>query len=114
MNEFWERSKTYIKTENFRKIIKRIGFFFLGIVLLFFLSTIILAVYFNNNKAKITTQINAEINENISGTILINDVNYRFLKCFPNMTLVLSQVELKDSLWYKHKRTLLKAEQLEI
>ena len=114
MNEFWERSKTYIKTENFRKIIKRIGFFFLGIVLLFFLSTIILAVYFNNNKAKITTQINAEINENISGTILINDVNYRFLKGFPNMTLVLSQVELKDSLWYKHKRTLLKAEQLEI
>ena len=114
MNEFWPRTKTYFKTENFRKIIKRIGLFFLGVFLVFFFSTLIFAVYFNNNKAKIVTQINAKINDNITGTIQIGDVKYKFLKGFPDMTLALSQVELKDSLWVVHKRTLLKAEEIEV
>ena len=87
MNEFWPRTKTYFKTENFRKIIKRIGLFFLGVFLVFFISTLIFAVYFNNNKAKIVTQINAKINDNITGTIQIGDVKYKFLKGFPDMTL---------------------------
>ena len=114
MNEFWQRTKTYIKTESFRKTIKRVGFFILGVVALFFISSAVLAVYFNNNKAKIISQIDAKINDNIAGTIHIGDVKYKFLKGFPNMTLALSQVELKDSLWAKHKRTLLKAELVEL
>lgn len=114
MNQFWDATKTYFKTIHFRKIIKKIGFFFLGIVLFLLLFSVVLAVYFNNNKAEIVTQINAKINDNITGTIDIGDIKYKFLKGFPNMTLALSQVELKDSLWAVHKRTLLKAEQIEV
>ena len=114
MNQLWERIQTYSKTESFRKLIKRIGFFFLGVFIILSTSIVVLAVYFNNNKAKITTQINNKINENITGTIHIGDVKYKFLKGFPNMTLALSRVELKDSLWTVHKRTLLKAEQIEV
>lgn len=114
MNQFWQGAKTYYKTAGFRKIIKRVGFFFLGVVALFLISSAVLALYFNNNKAEIITQINAKINENITGTIDIGDIRYKFLKGFPNMTLALSQVELKDSLWAIHKHTLLKAEQIEI
>ncbi len=114
MNQFWEGAKTYFKIAGFRKIIKRVGFFFLGVVALFLISSAVLALYFNNNKAEIITQINAKINEKITGTIGIGDIRYKFLKGFPNMTLALSQVELKDSLWVIHKRTLLKAEQIEI
>lgn len=114
MNQFWDAAKTYFKTIHFRKIIKKIGFFFLGIVLFLLLFSVVLAVYFNNNKAEIVTQINAKINDNITGTIDIGDIKYKFLKGFPNMTLALSQVELKDSLWAVHKRTLLKAEQIEV
>ena len=114
MNKLWERVKAYCKTESFRKTTKKIGFFFLGSFVLLLSSIAVLAVYFNSNKAKITTQINEKINENITGTIHIGDVNYKFLKGFPNMTLALSQVELKDSLWVVHKRTLLKAEQIEV
>lgn len=114
MNQFWDGAKTYFKTINFRKVIKKIGFFFLGIVLFLFLFSVFFAVYFNNNKTEIVSQINAKINDNITGTIDIGDINYKFLKGFPNMTLALSQVELKDSLWRVHKRTLLKAAQIEI
>ncbi|RDI51301.1 AsmA family protein [Flavobacterium glaciei] len=114
MNQFWQRTKAYFRTAGFWKIIKKIGFFFLGIVMLFLLSSVVLALYFKNNKAEIVTQINTKINENITGTIDIGDIRYKFLKGFPNMTLALSQVELKDSLWSVHKRTLLKAEQIEV
>lgn len=114
MNQFWQRTKTYFKTPSFRKISKRIGFLFVGVVALFLISSVVLALYFKNNKAEIITQINAKINESITGTIYIGDIKYKFLKGFPNMTLALSQVELKDSLWSVHKRTLLKAEQIEI
>ena len=114
MGKFWERFKAYYKTDSFRKTLKRIGFFFLGVFILVLTSIAIFAIYFNSNKARITTQINEKINENISGTIHIGDVNYKFFKGFPNMTLALSQVELKDSLWKVHKRTLLKAEQIEV
>ncbi|TDD76433.1 AsmA family protein [Flavobacterium caseinilyticum] len=114
MNQFWQRAKTYFKTASFSKILKRIGFFFLGFVALSMISSAVLALYFHNNKAEIITRINAKINENITGAIDIGDIKYKFLKGFPNMTLALSQVELKDSLWTVHKRTLLKAEQIEI
>ena len=114
MNQFYQSTKTYFKTVNFRKIIKKIGFLFLGIVMLLLITSVVLSVYFKNHKVEIITQINAKINESISGTVGIGDINYKFLKGFPNMTLALGQVELKDSLWSFHKRTLLKAEQIEI
>ena len=114
MNQFWKRIQTYSTTESFKKLRKRIGFFFLSVFIILTTSIVVLTVYFNNNKAKITAQINNKINENITGTIHIGDVNYKFLKGFPDMTLALSQVELKDSLWKVHKRTLLKAEQIEV
>jgi hypothetical protein len=114
MNQFLQRTKSYFQTINFRKIIKRIGFLLLGIVAFLVIASAVLSVYFKNNKEEIVTQINAKINENITGTIVIGDINYKFFKGFPNMTLALSQVELKDSLWALHKRTLLKAEQIEV
>lgn len=114
MNQYLQRTKSYFQTINFRKIIKRIGFLLLGIVAFLVIASAVLSVYFKNNKEEIVTQINAKINENITGTIVIGDINYKFFKGFPNMTLALSQVELKDSLWALHKRTLLKAEQIEV
>lgn len=114
MSQFWNVTKRDLKTGDFRKIIKRLGFLFIGFVVLVLLCSGVLAVYFNINKAEIVTKINAEINENINGTIHIGDIKYKFLAGFPNMTLTLNQVELKDRLWARHKRTLLKAERIEI
>ncbi|MFV8464086.1 AsmA-like C-terminal region-containing protein [Flavobacterium sp. LB1P62] len=114
MNQFWESTKAYLKTTNFRKTIKRVGFFFIGSIAFVLLCSGILAIYFDTNKTKIVAQINTKINENIKGTIHIGDIKYKLLTGFPNVTLALSQVELKDSLWAIHKHTLLKAAQIEI
>ncbi|SHF89259.1 AsmA-like C-terminal region [Flavobacterium segetis] len=109
-----ERFRNNSQSINIKQILKQVLFFFAGLLVLLLITSGVFAAYFISNKEKIVTQINAKINDNIKGTIHINDVNYKFLKGFPNMTLALIQVELKDSLWTKHKRTLLKAQQIDV
>ncbi|PWA11323.1 AsmA family protein [Flavobacterium laiguense] len=114
MNQIVEKGTAFVKTDRFRKILKRIGFFiigFLGLILIFFIG---LRVYFNQNKAAIMTEINQKINDNISGHASIGDVGYKFLIGFPNFTVVLNKVELQDSLYAVHKRSVLKAEEIEV
>jgi hypothetical protein len=83
----------------------------IGLLLIFFIG---LRVYFNQNKTKIVAQINHEINENISGKVSIGDVGYKFLIGFPNFTVVFNKVELRDSLYTIHKRSVFKAEEIEV
>ena len=70
--------------------------------------------YFENNKAEIVKKINTQINENIQGEAKIGDIGYKFLIGFPNFTVVLEDVELKDSLIAIHKRPVLKAREIEV
>ncbi|MCL6462127.1 MAG: AsmA family protein [Flavobacterium micromati] len=114
MNSILERINKNSKKIIFKQVLKQLGYFFAGLLILVIISSGLFAVYFNNNKTQIVAQINKIVNENIVGSITIKDVNYKFLKGFPNVTLALSQVELKDSLWNLHRRTLLKAAQIEI
>jgi hypothetical protein len=114
MNQFIEKGKAFFKTYRFRKVLKIIGYFcigFIGLLLVFFIG---LRVYFNQNKASIMTEINQKINDNISGYASIGDVGYKFLIGFPNFTVVLNKVELRDSLYAIHKRSVLKAEEIEV
>lgn len=60
------------------------------------------------------TNINQKINDNISGHASIGDVGYKFLIGFPNFTVVLKNVELQDSLYAIHKRSVLKAGEIEV
>jgi predicted nucleic-acid-binding protein len=114
MNSLYERIKKNSKKINFQQVFKQIGCFFATVFMLLILASGMFAFYFKNNKTQIIAQINNIINENIVGSIAIKDVNYKFLKGFPNITLALSQVEVKDSLWNLHRRTLLKAAQIDI
>ncbi|PVX46191.1 AsmA-like protein [Flavobacterium sp. 103] len=114
MKEFIEKGKEFSKTTRFKKILKRTGFFivgFLGLILIFFIG---LRIYFTQNKEHIMTEINQKINDNISGHASIGDVGYKFLIGFPNFTVVLKKVELQDSLYAVHKRSVLKAEEIEV
>ncbi|HEU4790132.1 MAG TPA: AsmA family protein [Flavobacterium sp.] len=114
MKELIEKGKEFFKTSRVRKILKRIGFFiigFLGLILIFFIG---LRLYFIQNKESIVTEINQKINDNISGHASIGDVGYKFLIGFPNFTVVLNKVELQDSLYAIHKRSVLKAEEIEV
>lgn len=114
MTSFFTKIRFYSKQPQFKKILKRIVFFiivFLGLLLMFFIG---LQVYFTQNKQTIVTEINQKINENISGHVSIGDVGYKFLVGFPNFTVVLNNVELRDSQFAIHKRSVLKAKEIEV
>ena len=114
MEESTKNGKELLKTNRTRKILRRIGFFVLGLLGLILVIFIGLRIYFNQNKEAIMTEINQKINDNISGHASIGDVGYKFLIGFPNFTVVLNKVELQDSLYPIHKRSVLKAEEIEV
>jgi hypothetical protein len=69
-----------------------------------------LRFYFEHNKARIVTDLNAYITENINGTMRIGSIDLQLLTGFPTLSLTLSDVELKDNL--AASRRLLKAEEI--
>ena len=106
--------KHFVPFSRFKKLAKRILLFLLVFIGLILLASAGLAYYFSHNKDKIVAQINHKINENISGEIHIESIEYKFLSGFPNLTLSLQKVVLKDSLWAIHKRTFLQANEIEV
>ncbi|MBF4483958.1 AsmA-like C-terminal region-containing protein [Flavobacterium sp. CSZ] len=105
--------KNFFQSVRFKKYAKRFGFFVLGLIALLLLACGGLSIYFNQNKTEIIARINTKINENINGKFHIGDFHYKFLTGFPNFTLALKDVELKDNQWATHKHTLLKATEIE-
>lgn len=105
--------KNFFQSVSFKKYAKRFGYFILGCILLLLLACGGLSFYFNQNKTEIIAKINTKINENINGKFHIGDFQYKFLTGFPNFTLALKDVELKDNQWNTHKHTLLKAKEIE-
>lgn len=114
MKETLHRIKVFLQSAGFRKYAKRFGFFILGLIALLLIACGGLSIYFNRNKTEIIAKINAKINENINGEFHIGDFQYKFLTGFPNFTLALKDVEIKDKQWKTHKHTLLKTKEIEV
>lgn len=103
-----------MQDQRIKKIFKIIGFSLLGLLSLILVSAIGLRIYFESNKTEIIKKINTQINENILGEAKIGDIGYKFLIGFPNFTVVLKDVVLKDRLIAVHKRPVLKAGEIEV
>ena len=114
MESYFDKAKSLFSTQGFRNTLKIIGFSFIGLFTLILFSAIGLRIYFERNKPEIVEKINTQINDNILGEAKIGDIGYKFLIGFPNFTVVLNDVVLKDSLFPIHKRTLLKAKDIEV
>ncbi|KAF2507755.1 AsmA family protein [Flavobacterium zhairuonense] len=114
MKETLHRIKVFFQSAGFKKYAKRFGFFILGLIALLLIACGGLSIYFNRNKAEIIAKVNTKINDNINGKFHIGDFQYKFLAGFPNFTLALKDVELKDNKWNTHKHTLLKAKEIEV
>ena len=114
MESYYYKAKSFFVTKGFKKTFKIIGFFLVGLFALILVSAIGLRIYFERNKTEIVAKINTQINENILGEAKIGDIGYKFLIGFPNFTVVLKDVELKDSLFAIHKRPVLKAGEIEV
>ncbi len=109
-----DKAKSFFASNGFKKTFKIISYFFIGLFVLILVSAIGLRVYFENNKTEIVKKINNVINENIQGEAKIGNIGYKFLIGFPNFTVVLNEVELKDSLIAIHHRPVLKAGEIEV
>nr|WP_315220045.1 AsmA family protein [uncultured Flavobacterium sp.] len=113
MNLTLQKIKSVLRSVRFQKYARRIAFFVVGCISLLLMACGGLSIYFNQNKTEIVAKINAKINENINGKFHVGDFQYKFLIGFPNFTLALKEVELKDNNWGSHQHTLLKAREIE-
>jgi hypothetical protein len=109
-----QKVKNFLQSVGFKKYARRFSYYILGCMGILLLACGALSLYFNQNKTEIIAKINTKINENINGKFHIGDFQYKFLTGFPNFTLALKDVELKDNQWNTHKHTLLKANEIEI
>jgi hypothetical protein len=83
----------------------------LGLILILFIA---LAIYVNLNKKELLVSITAALNKNLEGTMTIGGMDPTLLKSFPNVSLLLTDVELRDKEWQRHQHTFLSAKKFNI
>lgn len=82
-----------------------------GLIVMLFVAV---AWYVNANKKKLLASVTAQLNKNLNGSIYIADMDPTFLRGFPGVSMALKNVVLKDSLWQRHRHTLLEAKDLDV
>lgn len=79
------------------------------------IALIAITLYISFNKKTILADITKVLNKNLhGGKLTVSGMDPTFLKGFPNVSLSLKDVVLKDSLWEKHHHTLLDARDFNI
>jgi hypothetical protein len=79
----------------------------IGLLILLWLG---LALYIRLHKAAILAEINAVANERLhGGQLQVGDMEPSLVKSFPDVSVTLKDVTLRDSLWTRHHHDLLKA-----
>jgi hypothetical protein len=90
------------------KILKGLGI----LVLVIFVIYCALGLYISSHHKVIVADINKVTKEKFSGDIKIGDVEILFFKHFPNITIKVKDVVVKDSLWNQHKKTFIDAKSM--
>ncbi|NEU09446.1 AsmA-like C-terminal region-containing protein [Flavihumibacter sp. R14] len=88
------------------KIILKIAGIFLVVV---FLGWMALAAYVHTHKKQLLDAITAQLNENLSGTLTIEKMEPALIRGFPGISVTLTNILLRDSLWQSHRHDVLKA-----
>lgn len=73
---------------------------------------IIVWTYVFFNKKSIVKRVTTELNSRIKGEIKISDLEPSLISTFPHVSLRLSQVIIRDTMWKQHHHDLLKAEKI--
>ncbi|HEY0679281.1 MAG TPA: AsmA-like C-terminal region-containing protein, partial [Chitinophagaceae bacterium] len=97
------------KLGHYAKIFLRI---LLGTVVVILLLWTAIYIYFQANKASLLTKVSNTVRSKLKGEVLIRDIGLNFLVNFPNVTLRLEDVSLRDSMYEVHQHELLKADKL--
>ena len=83
-----------------------------GIVLFFLVLWTIAFAIITFKKDSITEMAITQINKQVVGTVEIGDLSANFLRTFPNISVKLSNVSIRDSLWNVHQHDFLNAEKI--
>jgi len=84
---------------------------FAGLVLLVILFVIGAMLYVTYNKGRVLKMVSSELNQNLNGQITIGDMKPQLFKHFPNISLELKNVTIRDNRFPEHKHTLLDAKE---
>ncbi|MDB5137428.1 MAG: AsmA family protein, partial [Mucilaginibacter sp.] len=97
--------------QRFLKIpLRLIAGIILIVILLFFGSM----WYIAHNKTKLLNLVNIELNKNLDGTVIIGDIKPEVFRSFPDISLGLRNVLIRDKRYAEHHRTLLDAKDFSI
>jgi len=89
----------------------RIVLAFVGLVLVLVIG---FSTYVYFNKAKVIKLVNAELTKNLDGTLVIGDMQPQFLKSFPDVSLRLKNVTIRDKRYNQHHHTFLDAQDFDV
>jgi len=95
-----------------RRVVRYLGIaggIVFAIVLLFWLG---IAAYVSVNKKKVLSEITRQLNENLSGHLTIESMEPSLIEGFPGVSVLLTNVLLRDSLYSTHRHDLLRAKKM--
>lgn len=81
-----------------------------GAIAVIILLLVVATLYITLNKNKVLNLVNTELNKSVDGTITIGDMRPQFFKGFPNISLALKNVLVRDKRFAQHHHTLLDAQ----
>src|ERR1700743_508629 len=85
-----------------------------GIAVILILSFFGSLWYINTHKDKVLKLVNTELSDQLDGTIIIGDMQPNFFQHFPDISLGLRNVLIRDKRFAEHRRTFLDAKDLSI
>lgn len=113
MNKNYQKAKNYwsLTLPRWARIILR-GFF--ALIFIITISFIGLAWYINTHKAQVMAAITEQLNDGMSGTLQVGDMEPTFFQSFPRVALRIENVTVRDSFYSIHKRTMLTAGEVNV
>ncbi|MFD0763808.1 AsmA family protein [Mucilaginibacter lutimaris] len=85
-----------------------------GAVLLIVLVLVGATMYISFNKAKVLKMVNEQLDKSVDGTLVIGDMKPNFFRGFPDVSLTLQNVLIRDKQYDRHKHTLLNAKDFNV
>ena len=92
-----------------RKYLLRGTYIVVGVLILFWIG---MYSFFLIKKEDIRQKLSTEISNAINGEFQVRNIGMNFFNLFPNVSLTLKDVEMKDSAWSTHQQSLLKAREI--
>ena len=84
-----------------KKIIKIAGGILLSVIALLLIFLIGLQIYVSSNRASFVKMVNQKLNAAIAGDLSIKDIDINVWRHFPNVDVIMSEIDLKDSVYHR-------------